>query len=216
MTYTHKKMIYDIPVNFFYINLQTGKKESKNDNFFNTTCETENKKFELNTLDLYLKHKDTMSGQNKEIERKFLVTSDKWKGNVQGVLYRQAYLSIEPERTVRVRLEGEAGKLTIKGIKENGAGDEFEYDIPGDEAVYLIDHICLKPVIEKMRYKINLHGNIWEVDEFFGENLGLVLAEIELNSVDQKFDRPDWIGEDVTEEPKYKNASLVKYPFNRW
>lgn len=157
-----------------------------------------------------------MSKQNIEIERKFLVKSDKWKGDLQGVLYRQAYLSIDPERTVRVRLEGDSGKLTIKGKKENGAGDEFEYDIPGDEAAYLIDHICLNPVIEKMRYKINLHSNTWEVDEFFGENLGLVLAEIELDSIDQKFDKPDWIGQDVTEDPKYKNASLVKNPFNKW
>lgn len=157
-----------------------------------------------------------MAEQNREIERKFLVTSDKWKGDSQGVLYRQGYLSIDPDRTVRVRLEGEEGKLTIKGKKENGAGDEFEYDIPGDEAAYLIDRMCLEPVVEKMRYKINQHGNIWEVDEFFGENLGLIIAEIELDSVDQKFEKPDWIGKDVTEDPKYKNASLVKNPFNKW
>jgi adenylate cyclase len=157
-----------------------------------------------------------MSKKNKEIERKFLVTSDEWKENSQGVLYRQGYLSIEQDRTVRVRLEGEEGKLTIKGKKDNGAGDEFEYDIPGDEAAYLIDRLCLKPVVEKMRYKINFRGNIWEVDEFFGENLGLILAELELDSVDQKFEKPDWIGEDVTEDPKYKNASLVKNPFNTW
>lgn len=157
-----------------------------------------------------------MSKKNKEIERKFLVISDNWKKNSQGVLYRQGYLSIERDRTVRVRLEGEEGKLTIKGKKDKGAGDEFEYDIPGDEAAYLIDRLCLKPVVEKMRYKINFHGNIWEVDEFFGENLGLVLAEIELDSADQKFEKPGWIGEDVTEDPKYKNASLVKNPFNTW
>jgi adenylate cyclase len=153
---------------------------------------------------------------NKEIERKYLVTSNEWKDNTQGMLYRQGYLSIEPGRTVRVRLEGEAGKLTIKGKKENGEGDEFEYDIPGDEAVYIIEHLCLKPVIEKMRYKINYQGNTWEVDEFFGENTGLVLAEIELDSVDQKFEKPGWVGEDVTEDQRYKNANLVKKPFGEW
>jgi adenylate cyclase len=157
-----------------------------------------------------------MAKQNKEIERKFLVTSDKWRGDSQGVKFRQGYLSTEPGRTVRVRLEGEEGKLTIKGKKENGTGDEYEYNIPGDEAAYLINHLCLKPVIEKMRYKINYHGNIWEIDEFFGENLGLIIAEIELGSVDQKFDKPEWIGEDVTEDHRYKNANLVKNPFNMW
>jgi len=157
-----------------------------------------------------------MADQNKEIERKFLVKSGEWKGNSKGTHYRQAYLSIEPERTVRVRLEGETGKLTIKGRKTDGGGDEYEYDIPGDEAAYIIDHLCLKPVIEKIRYKIIYEDNIWEVDEFLGENLGLTLAEIELDSIDQKFDKPEWAGEDVTEDHRYKNASLVKNPYSKW
>jgi adenylate cyclase len=157
-----------------------------------------------------------MGKQNKEIEKKFLVTSDEWKGNSRGILYRQGYLSIEPGRTVRVRLEGKESKLTIKGEKENGAGDEFEYDIPGDEAAYIIDHLCLKPFIEKMRYKFNYMGNTWEIDEFLGENIGLILAEIELSSVNQEFDKPRWIGKDVTGDHKYKNANLVKNPFSKW
>jgi adenylate cyclase len=152
----------------------------------------------------------------KEIERKFLVTSDEWKENAQGTLYRQGYLSIERKRTVRVRFEGEKGKITIKGEKKKGEGDEFEYEIPGDEAAYMIEHLCLKPTIEKMRYKINYKGSTWEVDEFFGENSGLILAEIELKSVDQKFEKPKWIGKDVTEDPRYKNANLVKKPFVEW
>ncbi len=157
-----------------------------------------------------------MAKQNIEIERKFLVTSDDWKGASQGILFRQGYLTTEPGRTVRVRLEGEEGKLTIKGQKENGSGDEFEYEIPGDEAAYLIDQLCLKPSIEKMRYKINYKGNTWEVDQFFGKNLGLILAEIELDSVNQEFEKPDWIGEDVTEDSRYKNANLVKNPYSNW
>ena len=152
----------------------------------------------------------------KEIEKKFLVTSNEWKENAQGTLYRQGYLSVEPGRTVRVRLEGEAGKITIKGKKKNGEGDEFEYDIPGNDAAYLIDHLCLKPYVEKMRYKINYKGNTWEVDEFLGLNSGLILAEIELESVNQKFEKPRWIGKDVTEDSRYKNANLVKKPFTNW
>ena len=157
-----------------------------------------------------------MPGKNIEIERKYLVKSEAWKENSKGVLYRQGYLSIAPGRTVRVRLEGEAGKITIKGKKQNGSGDEFEYDIPGDDASYLIDHLCLKPIIKKLRYKISFRGNIWEIDEFLGENLGLILAEIELDSPEQKFEKPDWIGEEVTEDPKYKNANLVNNPYSRW
>ncbi len=154
--------------------------------------------------------------KNIETEKKFLVTSDEWRGLSKGVKYRQGYLSIEPGRTVRVRLEGENGKLNIKGEKRKSSGDEFEYDIPVDEAIYLIEHICIKPIIEKIRYKINHKGNLWEVDEFFGENAGLILAEIELKSADQKFDKPGWIGKDVTDDSKYKNASLVKNPFTKW
>ncbi len=157
-----------------------------------------------------------MADPNKEIERKFLVKSGEWKGNSRGTLFRQAYLSIDPERTVRVRLEGKEGKITVKGIKKDGAGDEYEYLIPGDDAAYIIDHLCIKPVVEKIRYKISYKGNVWEIDEFLGENLGLTLAEIELDSVDQKFDKPGWIGEDVTEDPRYKNASLVKNPYSKW
>jgi adenylate cyclase len=157
-----------------------------------------------------------MTEQNREIEKKFLVTSAKWKGKNKGVPYRQGYLSIEQGRTVRVRLEGDKGRLTVKGKKVNGAGDEFEYVIPADEAAYIIDHLCLKPVIEKRRYKIEYGGNTWEVDEFLGENQGLILAEIELNSVDQIFEKPEWAGDDVTEDHKYKNANLVINPFSKW
>ena len=151
-----------------------------------------------------------------ETERKFLVNSGKWKENAKGIIYKQGYLSTEPGRTVRIRLEGEKGKLTIKGEKKKGSGDEFEYNIPGDEAAYIIKNLCLKPVIEKIRYKINFNGKTWEVDEFSGENLGLVIAEIELDSPDEKFEKPDWAGKDVTEDQRYKNANLVGKPFSKW
>jgi CYTH domain-containing protein len=154
--------------------------------------------------------------KNRETERKFLVTSTEWKRNSEGVLYRQGYLSTEPGRTVRVRLEGNRGKLTIKGKKESGSGDEYEYDIPGNDAAYIIDNLCLKPIIEKIRYKVDFKGYTWEVDEFLKENKGLVIAEIELESPFQEFEKPAWVGEDVTEDQRYKNANLVKKPFMEW
>jgi adenylate cyclase len=154
--------------------------------------------------------------KNIETEKKFLVTSDEWRINSKGFKFRQGYLSLDPGRTVRIRLEDEKGKLNIKGEKKMGSGDEFEYDIPKDEALYLIEHLCIKPIIEKTRYKINYKDHLWEVDEFGGENAGLILAEIELESIDQHFEKPPWIGKDVTHDPKYKNASLVKNPFIKW
>ena len=154
--------------------------------------------------------------KNRETERKFLVTSNEWKRNSKGVLYRQGYLSTEPGRTVRTRLEGNRGTLTIKGQKERGSGDEYEYDIPGTDAAYIIDNLCLKPVIEKIRYKVNFKGNTWEIDEFLEENKGLIIAEIELESPLQEFEKPAWVGNDVTEDQRYKNSNLVRKPFTTW
>ncbi len=154
--------------------------------------------------------------KNQEIERKFLVTSTEWKSNSTGILYKQGYLNTEPGRTVRVRLEENRGKLTIKGIKKNGIGDEYEYDIPGTDAAYLIDHLCLKPIIEKVRYKVKFKRHTWEIDEFLNENKGLILAEIELESPIEEFEKPVWVGKDVTEDQRYKNSNLIKNPFTKW
>ncbi len=156
------------------------------------------------------------SKKNKEIEFKFLVASNKWRKNAKGITYRQGYLSTDPGRVVRVRLEGEIGKLTIKGKRKGPEADEFEYGIPKPDAEYLLEHLCLKPLIEKTRYKIEFDGNIWEVDEFHGVNKGLILAEIEVESKDQKFRKPVWIGEDVTKDPGYRNANLVANPYSKW
>ena len=153
---------------------------------------------------------------NQEIEYKFLVSSDEWRKNATGEIYKQGYLSNENETTVRVRLEGGKAKLTIKGKKEGPSGKEFEYDIPYDDAVYILENLCIKPLIEKKRYKIEYDGFIWEVDEFYGENKGLILAEIEVESTDQKFSKPNWIGEDVTADQRYKNSNLVKNPYKNW
>ena len=157
-----------------------------------------------------------MNHNNQEIEYKFTVISDDWRKNSKGVFYKQGYLSTENKRTVRVRLEGEVSKLTIKGVKTGPAGKEFEYEIPVDDAVYILENLCIKPLIEKKRYKVNYDGFIWDVDEFLGENEGLVVAEIELDRIEQEFNKPGWVGKNVTGDPRYKNANLVRNPFKNW
>jgi adenylate cyclase len=157
-----------------------------------------------------------MNHDNQETEYKFRVTSDKWKENSEGIFYKQGYLSTDNNRTVRVRLEGDIAKLTIKGEKKGPSGKEFEYEIPYEDAIYILENLCLKPLIEKIRYKINYEGFTWDVDEFLGENKGLVIAEIELDRADQKFNKPGWAGKNVTLDQRYKNANLVKNPFKNW
>lgn len=151
-----------------------------------------------------------------EIERKFLVSGDAWKALGQGVLLRQGYLSSTPERTVRVRIEGASAMLTIKGISTGATRSEWEYPIPPADAQALLDNLCERPLIEKKRYRIPLDGMVWEVDEFLGENAGLVVAEIELATEDQSFTKPDWIGEEVTHDRRYFNSSLIRNPYSRW
>ena len=151
----------------------------------------------------------------REIERKFRVTADSWR-SAEGIRYRQGYLSTVKERTVRVRVIGNTGYLTIKGISTGSTRLEFEYEIPADEAEEMLDALCEKPLIEKNRHKVLYGGLIWEVDEFFGENTGLVVAEVELEREDQPFEKPDWLGEEVTDDPRYFNANLISHPYSRW
>ena len=152
----------------------------------------------------------------KEIERKFLLTGDSWKDMAKGILYRQGYLSTVKERTVRVRTIDDKGYLTIKGITTGATRAEYEYEISVSDANEMLDNLCEKPIIEKKRYKIEYEGLIWEVDEFFGENNGLVFAEVELTSEDQSIKKPEWIGEEVTGDPKYFNSNLIKNPYKNW
>ncbi len=151
-----------------------------------------------------------------EIERKFLVTGDSWRRGVTGTLFRQGYLCAEPERTVRVRLAGASGTLTIKGKTEGVSRAEYEYPIPAAEAAELLDGLCLRPLIEKRRYRIEHAGRIWEVDEFLGDNAGLILAEVELESAEAEVELPAWASREVSDDPRYFNASLVKKPFSSW
>lgn len=152
----------------------------------------------------------------KEIERKFLVKSDEFKKLAQGTMYRQGYLSSAKERIVRLRTVGDKGFLTIKGITLGSTRLEYEYEIPFDECKAMLDDLAEKPIIEKKRYKVPVGQFVWEVDEFYGENQGLVVAEIELQSEDQPFDKPDWLGKEVSGDPRYFNSNLVKHPFSKW
>jgi len=151
----------------------------------------------------------------KEIERKYLVRGDAWRKLAQGVRYRQGYLSTVKERTVRVRTVDDRGYLTIKGVTVGATRKEFEYDIPADDAVLLLE-LCEQPLVEKVRYKIPFGGLTWEVDEFEGVNQGLVVAECELSSEDQRIESPPWIGEEVTGDPRYFNSNLIAHPFTKW
>ncbi len=152
----------------------------------------------------------------KEIERKFLIKGDDWKKNSKEVLFRQGYLSTVKERTVRVRTIDNKGFLTIKGITVGATRAEYEYEISVSDANEMLDSLCEKPIIEKTRTKIEYKGLIWEIDKFFGENEGLIVAEVELVSEDQKPAIPEWIGEEVTGDPRYFNSNLIKNPFKNW
>jgi adenylate cyclase len=151
----------------------------------------------------------------KEIERKFLVRGDEWRKLAAGLRYRQGYLSTVKERTVRVRTVGDRGYLTIKGITVGATRKEFEYDIPVSDAAALLE-LCEQPLVEKVRYRIPFAGLTWEVDEFEGANAGLIVAECELSSEDQKIEPPSWIGEEVSGDPRYFNSNLIAHPFTRW
>ena len=155
--------------------------------------------------------------KNLETERKFLVRRDLWEKTPRqgGVDYRQGYLAIDEDKAVRVRIGGGKGYLTIKGKSETITRPEFEYQIPEDDASALIIRYT-RGIIEKTRYKAEYHGYVWEVDEFHGLNEGLIMAEIELEGPDCRFDIPEWVGEEVTGDYRYYNSFLSENPFTEW
>lgn len=150
-----------------------------------------------------------------EIERKFLVQPRDWASMGVGKAYKQGYLSSADNAIVRVRLAGEQGFLTIKGRTEGISRSEFEYPIPRADAEAMLA-LCPQPLIDKTRYRIPVGQHTWEVDVFHGLNDGLVVAEIELASEDEAFERPDWLAEEVTHDWRYTNASLARQPFSSW
>jgi CYTH domain-containing protein len=129
---------------------------------------------------------------------------------------RQGYLVGDAMRTVRVRIEGERAVITIKGKSTGASRGEWEYEIPVADATELLDGPCEQPQVEKIRHRIEHAGHTWEVDEFLGLNAGLVVAEIELDAEDEAFDKPDWIGQEVTGEKRYYNSSLIRHPYSQW
>lgn len=149
-----------------------------------------------------------------EIERKFLVVGEAWKA-APGRLLCQGYLSRDPARTVRVRIDGEQAFLTIKGRSLGASRAEFEYSIPLADGTSLLG-LCDGPRVEKLRRVIHHAGMAWEVDEFLGDNAGLVVAEIELSSEDQAFEPPAWLGAEVTHDPRYFNSALAAKPYASW
>ena len=150
-----------------------------------------------------------------EIERKFLVVGDEWRHLAVGTPFHQGYLSRDPDRTVRVRVAGESAYLTIKGRTHGLSRQEFEYPIPALDALALLA-ICDGPLIEKTRYVVEHRGHRWEIDEFSGDNSGLVLAEVELLEVNEAVDLPPWVGREVSDDPRYYNSNLAVNPFCRW
>jgi adenylate cyclase len=150
-----------------------------------------------------------------EIERKFLVTSEAWRLGAVGRRLVQGYLGRDPERSVRVRIDGAGGFVTIKGKTLGASRAEFEYPIPLADAEAMLQ-LCLTPLIDKTRYRVVVDGKHWEIDEFGGDNAPLVIAELELSSEDEAFARPPWLGEEVTHDPRYFNSQLTISPYSRW
>ena len=149
-----------------------------------------------------------------EIERKFLVEGEAWR-SIEGVYLCQGYLNRDRQRTVRVRIAGDRAWLTVKGASKGIARAEFEYAIPLEEARQMLA-LCDGPLVEKVRREFPYQGLVWEIDEFLGANAGLVVAEVELQSTDQCFDKPDWIGREVSDDARYFNSNLAAHPYSAW
>lgn len=152
-----------------------------------------------------------------EIERKFLVHKEKWESLTKPKkdFYRQGYLFSDSYKTIRVRQTNDKGYITIKGASIGISRPEFEYEIPMQDAEVLLNKFSISELI-KVRYKILFKNKIWEVDEFLGENIGLIVAEIELENEDEQFEMPDWIANEVTGIQKYYNSILATFPYSKW
>ena len=157
----------------------------------------------------------------REIERKFLLRNQEWKKQAyQKTRFAQGYLNDITEATakssVRVRLEGDKANMNIKSLEIGLSRDEYEYEIPYDEGRRMLNTLAVGPVIEKDRYLVRFGNHVWEIDEFFGDNAGLVVAEVELVSEEEQIELPSWVGQEVTNEAKFYNVSLSKHPYKDW
>ena len=152
-----------------------------------------------------------------EIERKFLLKDESWRKVANnGTQFRQGYLSESGPGSVRIRIEGDLANINIKSATLDMQRMEYEYSIPLSDGHEMLDELCIKPIIEKTRYHVTENDTLWEIDVFKGDNEGLVVAEVELDSKDEVVKLPDWIGNEVTEDTRYYNVCLVKHPFKDW
>jgi adenylate cyclase len=151
-----------------------------------------------------------------EIERKYLIDLEKIGTLENGNKIKQGYITTNKNAVVRVRVKNDKGYLTIKGSNSGIARLEFEYEIPLVEANEMLDKLCQRPIIDKIRYIIDFDKHIWEIDIFYGENEGLVVAEVELKDENEYINLPIWIKEEVTHDDRYFNSNLMSHPFNNW
>jgi adenylate cyclase len=152
-----------------------------------------------------------------EIERKFLMRNDNWKSAVDSSTHiRQGYLAPLSKASMRIRIDGDKANINIKSATLGIHRMEYEYPIPMNDAIEMLDQLCDRPQIEKVRHCIKQGKHVWEIDEFAGENAGLIMAEIELESEDEAFEKPEWLGEEVTGDKRYYNVNMVKHPFKDW
>lgn len=158
-----------------------------------------------------------MARMGKEIERKFLVTSEAWRTHAEaGVPFLQGYLCEPKTASVRVRIEGPVARLNIKGATLGISRAEYEYAIPVQDADEILRTLCAGPLVEKTRYHVHHRDHLWEIDVFAGDNAGLIVAEIELRREDETFDKPDWLGAEVSHESRYYNVMLAQHPYKNW
>jgi CYTH domain-containing protein len=150
-----------------------------------------------------------------EIERKFLVSDESWRGDWPQSTIRQGYLTTDDATTVRVRIDGERATLTVKGGSAGAVRSEYEYEIPVEHGREML-LLCRPPLIEKVRHRVLIDGLTWEIDVFTGDNAGLVVAEVELTHPRQPVTLPPWIGREVTEDVRYRNSYLARHPFRSW
>ena len=152
-----------------------------------------------------------------EIEHKFLVRDERWRREVErSVRMRQGYLTSDARCSVRVRVAGDQGHLNVKSGTLGIQRSEYEYLIPLAEAEEMLDTLCEQPLLEKTRHFVRFGGHLWEIDEFEGDNAGLIVAEVELSRTDEPFDRPDWLGADVSHDIRYYNSQLARHPYRTW
>jgi len=152
-----------------------------------------------------------------EIEHKFLLANEAWRKEIKhSVHYKQGYLSSNPLSSIRVRISDTQAWLNIKSATIGSHRQEFEYEIPLADANTILDDLCHKPLIEKIRHHVQRNQHLWEIDEFMGDNAGLIVAEIELSEIGEAFDQPDWLGQEVTEDVRYYNNNLSRQPFKDW